>query len=221
MKVLLKFSFLLVVLSLAFTSCKKAPKGEAAKTGEAANNPAKAAENAKSYIVENSQVLWTGTKVGGQHAGTIAIQKGELTAVNGTLGSGSFVLDMNSITNTDLEAGKGKEKLEGHLKNEDFFDVANHPTGTFKITSVTPLSGSTDANTSVTGDLTLKGITKSITFPTNILAVGNKISAVSPAFKINRTDWDIKYGSGLLGTAADKIIHDEISLVLNISASAK
>ncbi len=221
MKVLLKFSFLLLVLGLAFTSCKKAPKGEAAKTGEATNNPAKAAADATAYVVENSQVIWTGTKVGGQHSGTISVQKGELTASNGKVGSGSFTLDMNSINNTDQKPGAGKEDLEGHLKNADFFDVANHPTGTFKITSVSPLSGSADANTSITGDLTLKGITKSVTFPANILVAGNKLSAVSPAFKINRTEWNIKYGSGLIGTAADKIIHDEISLVLNISATAK
>lgn len=221
MKVLLKFSFLLLVLGLAFTSCKKTPKGEAAKTGEATNAPAKAAANATTFIVEKSQILWTGTKVGGQHAGTINVQKGELSASDGKIGSGTFVLDMNSINNTDQEAGKGKEDLEGHLKNEDFFDVANHPTGTFKITSVSPLNGNADANTAITGDLTLKGITKSITFPANVLVAGNKLSAVTPAFKINRTEWNIKYGSGLLGTAADKIIHDEISLVLNINGTAK
>lgn len=220
MKVLLKFSFLFVVLGLAFTSCKKAPKGEAAKTGEAVNNPAKAAANATTYNVDNGQVIWTGTKVGGQHTGTIAVTKGEISATNGKVGSGMFQIDMNSISTTDLE-GESKGKLDGHLKSPDFFNVGAHPTGTFKITSVSDLTGNPDANTSVTGDLTIKGITKSVTFPANVASAGNKISVVSPAFKINRTEWDIKYGSGLVGTAADKIIHDEMSLVLNIAATAK
>lgn len=221
MKVLLKFSFLFVILGLAFTSCKKEPKGTAAKTGEATNNPAKAPANAATYAIENGQVIWTATKVGGQHSGTLNVSKGELSAVGGNIESGTFQLDMSTIVNTDMAAGDGKEKLEGHLKSEDFFNVANHPTGEFNITSVSPLTGVADANTQITGDLMMKGITKSITFPAKVVQVGNKISAVTPAFKINRTEWDIKYGSGLIGTAKDKIIHDEISLVLNLLAAAK
>jgi polyisoprenoid-binding protein YceI len=74
---------------------------------------------------------------------------------------------------------------------------------------------------SIVGDLTIKGITKSITIPANVAMAGDKISVVTPSFKINRTDWDVKYGSGLIGTAADKIIHDEIGLVLSLTGQAK
>lgn len=218
MKVLLKFSYLALVLGLMFAACKKTPKGEAAKTGEA-KEAAKASSAAKTYTIANGKVMWTATKVGGQHMGTFDIAKGELTANNGVIESGNFSIDMNTLTCTDLE-GEGKGKLEGHLKSADFFDVAKNPTGSFKISSVAALSGNPEANSSVTGNLTLMGVTKSVTFPANVASAGNKLSAVTPAFKINRTEWNIKYGSGILGTAKDKIIHDEVSLVISLEGNA-
>ena len=219
MKALLKFSFLVFVLGLSFSACKKAPQGEAAKTGEA-KEVTKAPSTAKTFTVQNGQVHWNATKVGGGHQGTINIGKGEIGVTDGKISSGMFSIDINSLTNTDQKPGEGKEKLEGHLKSADFFDVANYPSGIFQITSVAPRTGDANANSTVTGNLTLKGIAKSVEFPANIVVGSDKISVVTPSFKINRTDWDIKYGSGIIGTAADKIIHDEVSLVLNVDANS-
>ncbi|MEM8907265.1 MAG: YceI family protein [Bacteroidota bacterium] len=221
MKILFKFSTLALLVGLAFTACKKAPKGEAAQTGEAVKETAKATSSAKTYSIANGQIMWTASKVGGQHMGTFNINKGELAATDGKVESGAFQIDMASLTNTDMKPGDGKEDLEGHLKGEDFFDVANHAAGNFEITNVAPLQGNAEANYSITGNLTLKGVTKSVTFPANIVAAGNKLSAVTPAFKINRTEWGIKYGSGLIGTAKDKIIHDEVALVVSLEGNAE
>ncbi len=217
MKLLFRFSCLLLILGLSLTACKKAPKGVDAKTTTATNAAATANANDKMFNITDGQLQWTGTKVGGQHSGTIKIKSGDIAASNGQVSAGTVMIDMSSITVTDLKAGEGKEKLEGHLKNEDFFNTAAHPNATFKVTSAKGSGTSME----IVGDLTIKGITKSITIPANVAMAGDKISVVTPSFKINRTDWDVKYGSGLIGTAADKIIHDEIGLVLSLTGQAK
>jgi len=217
MKLLFRFSCLLLILGLSFTACKKAPKGVDAKTTAATDAPATANASDKMFNITDGQLQWTGTKVGGQHQGTVKIKGGEIAASNGKISAGTVNIDMNSITVTDLKAGDGKEKLEGHLKAKDFFDTAEYPMATFKVTGV---NGS-GTSTSITGDLTIKGITKSVTIPANIAMAGDKISVVTPSFKVNRTEWDVKYGSGLIGTAQDKIIHDEIGLVLSLTGQAK
>ena len=127
---------------------------------------------------------------------------------------------MNSITNTDMKEGQGKEKLEGHLKAGDFFDVAKFPTGSFQITQVEPVKGIANVTHNVTGNLTLKGVKKSVTIPATISVAGGKVTAVSPSFTIDRTEWGIQYGSGsIVGLAKDKVINDDITLVLELSAS--
>jgi len=198
-------------------ACKKTPKGVDAKTTAATEAAASANANDKMFNITDGQLQWTGTKVGGQHSGTVKVSGGNIAASNGQVSAGTVNIDMSSITVTDLKAGDGKEDLEGHLKNEDFFNTTAHPNATFKVTSAT--GSGTSVN--ITGDLTIKGITKSITVPANVAMAGDKISVVTPSFKINRTEWDVKYGSGLIGTVADKVIHDDISLVLSLTGQAK
>ena len=118
---------------------------------------------------------------------------------------------MNSLNCTDLEAGKGKEKLEGHLKSADFFDTATNPTSTFEITSV---SGG-----NVTGNLTMKGVTKSVTFPADVKVTPDGVSVISSDFTINRTDWGIQYGSAsFFDGLKDKAINDNIGLSIKLRA---
>ena len=217
MKLIIRFSFLLLILGLSFTACKKAPKGVDSKTTTASNAPAAAKSTDKMFSITEGQLQWTGTKVGGEHFGVVKVIGGDIAASNGKISAGTVNIDMSSISVTDLKANEGKEKLEGHLKTKDFFNTEAYPNATFKLTSSSGNGGST----SLTGDLTIKGITKSITVPANIVMAGDKINIVTPSFKINRTEWDIKYGSGLIGTAADKIIHDDISLVLSVTGQAK
>ncbi|MEK6555965.1 MAG: YceI family protein, partial [Bdellovibrionota bacterium] len=84
-----------------------------------------------------SEVNWTGSKViGASHNGHIKMSSGSVQMDGKKLLGGEFVIDMNSINNVDLAgSAKDKAKLEGHLKSDDFFGVAKHPTATFKITS--------------------------------------------------------------------------------------
>ena len=167
MKTTLKISAILL-LFIAFAACKNEATGTKAVTGAAEKAPA-AAANATSYQINSGTLNWTGAKaLGSSHQGTIALSNGKLEVANGAIKGGMFEIDMASITNTDLEAGKGKEKLEGHLKAPDFFDVAQFPTGSFQIVEVTPATGVADVTHNVKGNLTLKGIEKSITIPANI-----------------------------------------------------
>ena len=86
--------------------------------------------------VKDSNIEWEGEKVTGSHEGTIELKDGYFTMENGELKGGEFVMDMTSITVTDLE-GEDKGKLEGHLKSDDFFGVNNHPTAKLVITELT------------------------------------------------------------------------------------
>jgi len=206
MKVLSKFMIAFFALTLV-VACKNQPEGEKAKVGEASTEVAKSTAAAKSFSVTSGTVYWTGTKVGGQHSGTINVGKGQIAVENG-----------------NITSGKPAEKqgdLVGHLSNDDFFDVPNHPRGNFEIVSVAPATGTEGVTHNITGNLTLKGITKSIVIPANVVLSANSFNASTPKFTINRTDWDIKYGSGLIGTAKDKIIHDEVSLNIELAAQVQ
>jgi len=131
---------------------------------------------------------------------------------DGNLVGGKVTIDMNSLEVTDMKAGEGKEDLEGHLKNADFFDVEKFPNSTFAITSV--------AGGNVTGNLTMKGVTKSINFPATIEVTDAGVTVSTNDFTINRTDFDMKYGSAtFIDGLKDKAINDQVGLKLVLKAS--
>lgn len=162
----------------------------------------------KSVNVKDSSITWKGHKVTGAHEGTINLSQGSLMFEDENLVGGSFTIDMTSIEVTDLKAGAGKEKLEGHLKSDDFFGVNNHKKAMFKINSVDGKKGTYR----VYGDLTIKGITKPSTFQMTIK--GNTATA---SFKVDRTKYDIKYGSAsFFDGLKDKAIYDDFDLNVNL-----
>ena len=164
----------------------------------------------KEVKVSESKVTWKGYKVTGSHDGNINLKSGHLEMKGKELVGGEFVVDMTSIVVTDLEAGKGKEKLEGHLKSADFFGVESNPTSKLVFTSVKPMN---DNSYTVTGDLTIKGITKPVTLVVSMFE--NKASAT---LKIDRTKYDIKYGSGsFFDNLGDKAIYDDFDLVVDLA----
>ncbi len=165
-------------------------------------------EEKKAVNVESSKVTWKAYKVGGSHYGTIALKEGALSFNEGKLTGGDFVVDMTTINTMDLKAGEGKEKLDGHLNSADFFDTASHTSASLKFTQV----AATGKNSyKVTGELTIKGITKPVTFDVSVY--GSKATAT---LKIDRTEYDVKYGSTLFGAAVDKAIYDEFDLVVDL-----
>ncbi|WP_372792794.1 YceI family protein [Lutibacter sp.] len=162
----------------------------------------------KEIIIENSKIAWKGYKVTGSHQGTINLKSGSLTFTDDKLTDGEFTINMATITNTDLE-GEYKGKLEGHLKSDDFFGVEKNPTAILIFKKVK----STGKNSyKVIGDLTIKGITNTVTFDLSVY--GNKANA---SLKIDRTKYDVKYGStSFFDNLKDKAIYDEFDLVADL-----
>lgn len=153
---------------------------------------------------ESATIEFVGSKVTGSHSGGFQRFAGEFRVADGRLAdSGSkVVIDMSSIW-TD------NNRVTGHLKNADFFDVPQFPTATFVSESVTSAtSGST-----VTGNLTLHGVTKKISFPANI-QIGPDSVQVTAEFFLNRFDFDIKYPG-----KANDLIRKEVVLKLNVKAT--
>ena len=166
----------------------------------------------KTINVETSTVEWKGYKVTGSHTGTIMVQSGTLSFDEaGSLTGGNFVIDMTSITNTDMAGKGGAAKLEGHLKSPDFFGVETHPTAAFEITKV--VSRGTPGSYKIVGNLTIKETTKEIKFSADITE-----NSAAAKIVLDRSDFNVKYGSGsFFDGLGDKTIYDEFDLMLNLA----
>ncbi|MGB5553947.1 MAG: YceI family protein [Flavobacteriaceae bacterium] len=163
----------------------------------------------KEVNVEKSKVTWKAYKVGGGHVGTVNLKQGILHFDKEKLTGGEFVVDMTTLTPTDVE-GESKGKLEGHLKSDDFFGVETHPTSKLVFTKAEAFNKN---SYTVTGDLTIKGITKPITFVVSVF--GDKVSAT---LKVDRSKYDVRYGSdSFFDNLGDKTIYDEFDLVVDLA----
>ncbi len=168
----------------------------------------------------HSKVNWTGYKIGGEHKGHIEISNGQLLFIDEIFSGGSVEIDMATVTNSDIESEDMKAKLEDHLKSPDFFDVKKHPTATFNIDKVISYGTVKENKTKykIIGQLTLKGITKTVNFEANFYEYDTSYS-ISARLKIDRSDFDIRYGSGtFFADIGDKIIYDHVLLDLSLSA---
>ena len=166
-----------------------------------------------------SDVAWVGKKVTGQHNGKIKIASGDLEVKGNVVSGGIITIDMTTISNEDLKEKESNDKLLGHLKSADFFNVEKFPTAKFEIGKMTPNTKAVGKNNyNVTGKLTIKGITKDVSFPATVVIAGNSLTA-NADFKLDRTLWDIKYGSGkFFDGLGDKMIHDDFAIKFEISA---
>jgi polyisoprenoid-binding protein YceI len=166
--------------------------------------------------VAKSTLNWKAEKITGSHEGAIGLKSGNLMIQNGKLTSGSFVINMNSITCTDLTDAETNQKFIGHLKSEDFFNVAKFPEAVFAITSPVDVTKSV---VSITGNLTIKGITKPLTFKANVIKEGNSYIFSANSIVVDRTAYDIKYGSGsFFDNLGDKAIYDDFLIHLKLVA---
>lgn len=170
-------------------------------------NPAK--DETFKVDTQASSIDWIGRNITRQHTGKIKISSGDLLVNGNAIKGGSFVMDMTSM-NSD------SEKLTGHLKTDDFFSVEKNPTSKFVITKVT---GAGKDRINVIGDLTIKGITKSISFPASVKKEGNAIVAVAKNVMIDRSKFDVRYGSkSFFNDIGDKAIEDNFELGINLVA---
>ena len=165
---------------------------------------------------ESSVITWKAGKINGStHEGTIQLSEGIIRIDHGKVAGGNFTADMESIKVTDIE-GKYAEKLEGHLASEDFFNVAEFKQSKFTIGSV---SKNEDGTFKVLGIMTIKGIKKPLRFNAQLSFTDNSVSMSGTAL-VNRTEYDIKYGSAqFFSDLGDRAIKDEFELNFNIVAN--
>lgn len=189
-------------------SGEEAAEGEA--TDEAAGEEAEEEDTVESvelaFSNETSSIGFTGSKVTGSHDGGFNEFAGTVTLVgeDPTASSVEVTIQMASVF-TD------SDRLTGHLQNDDFFDVPNHPTGSFTSTSIRE-GGDGEATHTMTGDLTLRGTTNRISFPATIQVDESSVKA-SAEFSINRMDFGINYAG-----REDDLIRELVVLRLNIDA---
>jgi polyisoprenoid-binding protein YceI len=207
----------LLGLALFAVACDDPAKGKTkAVTGEAASSTAaplsaeaKSASGAVRYDFDNesSKVEWTGSKVSAKHEGGFKSFRGNIAVPDGNSEKGSVnvEIDTDSLFTTP-------EKLVGHLKSGDFFDVGKFPKATFNSTEVK--KGGEKGHT-VTGNLNLHGVTKSISFPASIKTSPTSAD-VDAEFAINRKDFGLVYAG-----AADDLIRDDVVIKLSIRAPKK
>lgn len=200
----------IVVVALVFTSCKENKKDKTSTSEKVEVITQKAVTNVD---IENSIVTWKGNKPTGSHDGTVLLKSGSLTVENGNVKSGEFVVDMTSIVNVDMKGSDGAGNLEGHLSGPDFFDVPKFPTAKFVVTS----SEIKEGKAHVTGNITIKDTTKSITIPATISETDGVVTFKSDVFKIDRTEFGITYKSKKLDAAIkDKFINDLMEMSFEV-----
>jgi polyisoprenoid-binding protein YceI len=171
---------------------------------------------AQTYTVDASKstLNWRAEKITGFHEGTINLKSGSLKIEKDKITSGSFTIGMTTMVNTDLTDAEYNKKLIGHLSSPDFFDVAKFPEAVFTITKPVDVTKSV---TEVHGNLTIKGISKPLSFKTVIKKDGNSYVFNANSIVVDRTLYNIKYGSGsFFSDLGDKVIYDEFTIKLKL-----
>lgn len=178
-----------------------------------------------------SSIYWKGTKLGGMHDGTIGLSEGQLTlSAEQQVIAGAFTINMDDMVNFDLkDDAKLQPMLLGHLKSADFFEVATYPTSQFTVTKVVEALAGDTVTHYISGNLKMKDVEKNITFGANISAnivkQGGTYTTVYKAetvpFTIDRTEWNVKFGSKkLYPDLTEMIVDDNIQLKITIVANA-
>ncbi|ERJ69892.1 YceI-like domain protein [Porphyromonas sp. oral taxon 278 str. W7784] len=202
-------------LFIASCSGSKGQNGVAATDSVAAS--AMDASRAVAVDTTASMLSWKGFKPGGEHYGKLPVSEGALDLKDGILRAGSVTIHLGwSLTVEDMKPGEGGDKLKAHLLSEDFFDVAKYPEVKFELTDIPAEGIRLSEAQELKGNLTLKDVTKNITIPIESVSLDDATGAYtikSKTFTINRTDWNVKYGSkSFFKGLGDKFINDEIEL---------
>ena len=204
-----RISLTLISMLLLVTACTDPAADQTrAVTGDAAKvSPTQTVSGQKYQITpQNSKIEFTGSKVTGSHNGGFQQFSGEVDYAGDPQRSQvNITIQTDSITTDD-------DDLTKHLKTPDFFDVAKFPTATFVSTEIKP-GGEGGATHTVTGNLTMHGVTKAVTFPATI-AVTPDTATVDSTFSINRKDFGISYAG-----ATNNLIRDDVVLKLTIRAN--
>lgn len=211
----------MMFLAAAAWSCQ-GPSGERAATGEA-EAAGTVNEAYITYVTDNdkSNIEWVGARPASQHNGTVGIKEGYLQISNDEIVGGKFVIDLENIVVLDITDPGRNTRLREHLESDDFFDVPNHPEAVFEITGVQKTEDPGNEFThSITGNLLMRGVNRSVTFDASVGSNDDQITARSVQFLIDRTEWGVNFQSQTVyADLVDRFILDDIALVINLSAS--
>ena len=189
--------------------------GDAMPSESSNETPNENLSGTKTLDSEKSSAKWTGSKTlvkDYYDVGTIDIKSGTAIFAKGVLTGGSVVFDMNSIATTSTGKGSDADATSSqakHMKSDDFFDAAKYPEAKFVITSAAKESGNAYL---LNGDLTIKDKTNPVSFPAEVTE-SNGIATIEGSVTLDRTLWDIKYGSDkFFQDLGDKVINDDFTL---------
>ncbi|MFA6072800.1 MAG: YceI family protein [Candidatus Woesearchaeota archaeon] len=202
---------LFLVIGLVATGCATDNKTDNDDTLENTNDDDafNVAKGPYTLDVEDSTIAWSATKIAATpHTGTINLKSGSIDLTDINFATGSFVIDMTTIT-----SDQNLDNLIKHLNSADFFNVKMYPTSTLNVKSISKLD---DSKYNIVADLTILNVTKEITFPATLIMDDDNLIA-NAKFDIDRTKWGIKYNSGsFFKDLGDNTIKDEISYTLNL-----
>jgi polyisoprenoid-binding protein YceI len=190
---------------ILLTGCSNPADNTESATVADAVDAVKSVANASIYSIHSdSTISFVGSKVTGSHDGGFKSFEGEIAVANGKIVAPSKItIQMDSLWSDN-------DRLTGHLKNADFFDTANIPTAEFAVTSMRD----TPQGPELTGNLTLHGVTKSISFKPEVSISDSEVT-LKAEFDIMRFDFDIVYKG-----KADDLIRDEVVIKLDVKATS-
>ena len=182
-----------------------------------------AVEGTGSYSIDAAQstVQWEGRKKLVKEwidTGVVSVKSGSVEVVDGALTAGEIMVDMSTIVASTTGSGGGQDKLAGHLKSADFFDVENHPTASFKVTGVTMNEATSKYD--VMGDITIKGKTEAVSFPASISMNEAGQIMIEGDLVLDRSKFDVRFGSeSFFNDLGDNVIDDNFSLMFKLVAN--
>lgn len=220
----MKVNTLILLLALFVSACTSNNNKKASETTTTSTDAVAYDFTGEKIInAKESTIFWKGHKIMGAHTGTINLKDGKLDFENGNIKGGSFAVDMQSVVATKLMGEDEEEEeeeedespeddksdLANHLMHADFFDAEQFPTATFVIKS----SERTGNNYAISGDMTIKDVTKPITFDATY-----KDGAFHAEIPVDRTEFGIKYGSGkFFKGLGDRVIKDKFDLIVTLN----
>ncbi len=214
MKKIILSILVLIIVAVAITLIVR--KSNRTESDTSAPTTATTAEVGTYRTSSDATVAWQGKRPlmeGYMDSGTLKISSGTVTVSEGSA-SGKFVFDMSTISAGATGKGSGMEILTNHLKSADFFDIAKYPTATLVVTKATPTT--TAYEYIAEGTLQMKGETHPISFPVTMYSDGMDLRAKG-VIEVNRTIWNIKYGSGkFFQDLGEKMIDDVFSVSVDL-----
>lgn len=233
------FRYLLLQLGVLLfmgSACDTTIKTDEAEIGDAVVKEARTVPT-DTFIIDTtrSEITWIGAKMTGRHNGIIDVQQGELYMTNGLVTGGNISMNMATVRSADKTIDeKSNQKLTEHLRSADFFDTERYPNASFELTGIAPYDSAAEQSSNIspryselrvknpshriTGNLTIRSQTKSISFPARVTLEDSLLHAKAN-FNIDRTQWGLVYRSD--NSLGDKTIRPEVNIGLDITAVSR